>query len=70
MRRSARTRPPRASQRCHSKPLMGRSGAMRAVAKAKIEACRRDYDASRPHSALERLTPQEFVARTARKGRP
>ena len=38
-------------------------------AKSKIEARRRDYNASRPHSALGHLTPQEFAARTARKGR-
>ncbi len=37
-------------------------------ARSKIEAWRRDYDASRPHSALGQLTPQEFAARTARKG--
>ena len=38
-------------------------------AKAKIEAWRRDAIATRPHSALGHLTPQEFAARTARKGR-
>ena len=39
-------------------------------ARAKIEAWRRDHNASRPHSALGHLTPQEFAARTAPKGRP
>ena len=37
-------------------------------ARTKIEAWRRDYNASRPHSALGHLTPQEFAARMARKG--
>ena len=36
--------------------------------RSKIEAWRRDYNACRPHSALGHLTPQEFAARTARKG--
>ena len=36
-------------------------------ARAKIEAWRQDYNASRPHSALGHLTPQEFAAQTARK---
>jgi putative transposase len=39
-----------------------------ADARSKIEAWRRDYNAHRPHSALGYLTPQEFAARTARKG--
>ncbi len=38
-------------------------------ARTKIEAWRRDYNASRPHSALGHLTPQEFAAQTTRKGR-
>ena len=38
-------------------------------AKAKIEVWRRDTNATRPHSALGHLTPLEFAARTARKGR-
>ena len=37
-------------------------------ARTKIEAWRRDYDASGPHSALGHLTPQEFAARMAWKG--
>ena len=37
-------------------------------ARAKIEAWRQDYNASRPHSALGQLTPQEFATKTARKG--
>jgi putative transposase len=37
-------------------------------ARSKIEAWRRDYNASRPHSALGQLTPQEFAAKAARKG--
>ena len=36
-------------------------------ARTKIEAWRRDYNASRPHSALGHLTPQEFAARAAQK---
>ncbi len=35
-------------------------------ARTKIEAWRRDYNASRPHTALGYLTPQEFAARAAR----
>jgi putative transposase len=37
--------------------------------RAKIEAWRREYNASRPHSALGHLTPQEYAAQAARKGR-
>ena len=37
-------------------------------ARAKIEAWRQDYNASRPHSALGQLTPQEFAAQTAQNG--
>ena len=37
-------------------------------ARSKIEAWRRDYNESRPHSALGHLTPREFAAQTARKG--
>jgi putative transposase len=37
-------------------------------ARAKIEAWRRDYNASRPHSALGHRTHQEFAAKAARKG--
>ncbi|WP_407927564.1 integrase core domain-containing protein [Belnapia mucosa] len=29
---------------------------------------KRDYNASRPHSSLGHLTPQEFAAKAARKG--
>ena len=36
---------------------------------AKIEAWRKGYNASRPHSALGHLTPQEFAAQAAQKGR-
>lgn len=36
-------------------------------ARTKIEAWRRDYNASRPHSALGHLTPQEFAARAAQQ---
>jgi len=32
-------------------------------ARAKIEARRRDYNASRPHRALNELAPAEFAAR-------
>ncbi len=34
-------------------------------ARAKIEAWRLDYNASRPHSALGQMTPLEFAARSA-----
>jgi putative transposase len=37
-------------------------------ARAKIEAWRLDYNASRPHSALGQLTPLEFAARSAANG--
>jgi putative transposase len=37
-------------------------------ARTKIEAWRRDYNASRPHGALGYLTPQEFAAQTAPRG--
>lgn len=36
-------------------------------ARTKIEAWWRDYYASRPHSALGHLTPQEFAARAAKQ---
>lgn len=36
-------------------------------ARTKIEALRRDYNASRPHSTLWHLTPQEFAARAAQE---
>jgi putative transposase len=36
-------------------------------ARSKIEAWRRDDHASRPHRALEQLTPQEFAAQAAKK---
>jgi putative transposase len=38
-----------------------------ADAKAKIEAWRRQYNESRPHTALGWLTPQEFALAAARK---
>ena len=38
-------------------------------ARAKIEAWRNDYNASRPHSALGHLKPQEFAAQADQKGR-
>jgi len=37
-------------------------------ARSKIEAWRRDYNASRPHSALGQLTPLEFAVQVAREG--
>ena len=37
-------------------------------ARAKNEAWGRDYNASRPHSSLGHLTPQEFAAKEAQKG--
>ena len=37
-------------------------------ARSKIEAWRRDYNASRPHSALGQLTPLEFAAQAAGNG--
>jgi putative transposase len=37
-------------------------------ARSKIEAWRRDYNASRPHSALGQLTPLEFAAQVAPAG--
>lgn len=37
-------------------------------ARAKIDAWRRDYNASRPHSAPGHLMPQKFAAKAARKG--
>ena len=37
-------------------------------ARSKIEAWRRDYNASRPHSALGHLTPLEFAAQAAANG--
>jgi putative transposase len=36
-------------------------------ARSTIKAWRRDYHASRPHSALGQLTPQRFAAKAARK---
>jgi len=36
-------------------------------AREKIEAWRLDYNAARPHSSLENLTPQEFVAQYRRR---
>lgn len=38
------------------------------VVRTKIEAWGRDYNASRPHSALGHLTPLEFAAQEARNG--
>ena len=38
-------------------------------ARAKIEAWRKDYNASRPHSALGQMTPHEFAAQAVRNGR-
>jgi putative transposase len=37
-------------------------------ARSKIEAWRRDYNASRPHSALGHLTPLKFAAQAAGNG--
>ena len=37
-------------------------------ARAEIEAWRLDYNASRPHSTLEQMTPLEFAARSAAIG--
>jgi len=33
-------------------------------AKAKIEACRREYNESRPHQALSELTPSEVAVKS------
>ena len=42
----------------------------RAEAKAVIEQWRRDYNSIRPHSSIEYLTPDEFVAKLARGEMP
>ena len=39
-----------------------------ADAKEKIEAWRRDYNESRPHSSLGNLTPAEFIEKSREQG--